>query len=127
MLQTVRTLWQDMYALAQVPETKASDLYPYIAADAAPDTAQIILDAYRQLDDKDIKMTQAVFRTGSVTFWTNDYCLAVNFGYELTWGSSYDMRRKSSIILAREGETWKIYRVTDSGLFSSLNYFTSEW
>lgn len=126
-LQTVRTLWQDMYSLAQVPETKASDLYPYIAADAAPDTAQIILDAYRQLDDKDIKMTQAVFRTGSVTFWANDHCLAVNFGYELTWGTSYNMRRLSSIILAREGETWKIYRVTDSGLFSSLNYFTSEW
>ena len=56
-LQTVRTLWQDMYALAQNPETIASDLYAYIAEDAAPDTAQIILDAYRQLggeDDKDI-------------------------------------------------------------------------
>ena len=126
-LQTVRSIWQDMYALTQNPETQASDLYPYIAADAAPDTAQIILVAYRQLVDKDIKMTQAVFRTDGTTFWTNDHCLAVNFGYELTWGSSYNMRRLSSIILAREGQTWKIYRVTDSGLFSSLNYFTSEW
>ena len=126
-LQTVRSIWQDMYALAQNPETQASDLYPYIAADAAPDTAQIILGAYRQLIDKDIKMTQAVFRTDGTTFWTNDHCLAVNFGYELTWGSSYNMRRLSSIILAREGEAWKIYRVTDSGLFSNLNYFTSEW
>ena len=126
-LQTVRTLWQDMYALSQNPETKASDLYAYIAADAAPGTAQIILDAYRQLDEKDVKMTQAAFRTDGVTFWANDHCLAVNFGYEVTWGSSYHMRRLSSIILAREGETWKIYRVTDSGLFSSLNYFTSEW
>ncbi len=53
----------------------------------------------------------------------------VNIAYELSWDyhGSKNMRRLSHIILAREGEAWKIYRVTDSGLFSSLNYFTSEW
>lgn len=131
-LQTVKTLWNDMYAVATASEAKASDLYPFIASDADPDTAQIILDAYRQLgdkEDKDIKMTQAAFRTDGTTFWANDHCLVVNLAYELTWDyyGAKDMKRKSHIILAKEGDAWKVYRVTDAELFSYKNYFTSEW
>lgn len=74
-------------------------------------------------------MTQAVFRTDGSTFWANDHCLVVNIGYELTWGSdgNRNMKRLSHIILAREDESWKVYRATDTSLFSFLNYFTSEW
>lgn len=130
-LLAVKNLWNNMYAVVMTPDSKASDLYPYIAADADPDTAQIIFDAYKGLDadDQNVRMTQAVFRTDGKTFWANDHCLVVNLGYELTWDfyGAKDMKRLSHIVLAREGENWKIYRVTDSGLFSSMNYLTSEW
>ena len=128
-LQIVKNLWNDMYSTVQAPDSKASDLYAFIASDADPDTAQNIYDAYKSLDDENVKMTQTVFRTDGSTFWANDHCLVVNIGYELTWGSdgNKSMKRLSHIILAREDEGWKVYRATDTSLFSFLNYFTSEW
>lgn len=131
-LLTVKNLWNGMYAAAVAKDAKASDLYPYIAADADPDVAQNILDGYRSLDEdanKSLKMTQTVFRTDGVSFWADDHHLVVNFGYELTWDSygSKSMKRLSSIILAKEDDGWKVYRVTDSELFTWLNSFTNQW
>ena len=131
-LMTVKNLWNDMYTAATVKDAKASDLYPFIAADADPDVAQNILDGCRSLDaeaDQNLKMTQAVFRTDGSSFWADDHHLVVNFGYELTWDyhGGKSMKRLSSIILAKEADGWKVYRVTDSELFTWLNYFTSQW
>ncbi len=131
-LLTIKKLWNDMYAAAMAKDAKASDLYPYIAADADPDVAQNILDGCRSLDaepDQNLKMTQAVFRTDGSSFWADDHHLVVNFGYELTWDyhGGKSMKRLSSIILAKEGDGWKVYRVTDPELFTWLNYFTNQW
>ena len=131
-LLTIKQLWNDMYAAAIAKDAKASDLYPYIAADADPDVAQNILDGCRSLDaepDQNLKMTQAVFRTDGSSFWADDHHLVVNFGYELTWDyhGGKSMKRLSSIILAKGDDGWKVYRVTDSELFTWLNYFTSQW
>ena len=53
----------------------------------------------------------------------------MNFGYELTWDyhGGKSMKRLSSIILAKEDDGWKVYRVTDPELFTWLNYFTNQW
>lgn len=131
-LLTIKNLWNDMYAAAVARDAKASDLYPNIAADADPDVAQNILDGCRSLDaepDQNLKMTQAVFRTDGSSFWADDHHLVVNFGYELTWDyhGGKSMKRLSSIILAKEDDGWRVYRVTDSELFTWLNYFTNQW
>ena len=130
-LLTVKELWNRMYAAASAKDAKPSDLHDFIAKDADPDTAQNIFDGYKEInqDYKSAKMTQAVFRTDGHTFWANDHCLVINFGYELTWDfyGSKDMKRLSHIILALEDGVWKVYRVTDGDLFSYTNYFTSEW
>ena len=131
-LLAVKNLWNTMYAVASSNDAKASDLYPYIATDADPDVAQNILDGYRSLDaeaDQNLKMTQAVFRTDGVSFWADNHHLVVNFGYELTWDyhGGKSMKRLSSIILAKENDGWRVYRVTDSELFTWLNYFTNQW
>lgn len=131
-LLTIKNLWNDMYAAAIAMDAKTTDLYPYIAADADPDIAQNILDGCRSLDaepDQNLKMTQAVFRTDGSSFWADDHHLVVNFGYELTWDyhGGKSMKRLSSIILAKEDDGWKVYRVTDPELFTWLNYFTNQW
>lgn len=131
-LLTIKQLWNDMYAASIAKDAKASDLYPYIAADADPDVAQNTLDGCRSLDaepDQNLKMTQAVFRTDGSSFWADDHHLVVNFGYELTWDyhGGKSMKRLSSIILAKEDDGWKVYRVTDPELFTWLNYFTNQW
>lgn len=131
-LVAIKDLWNGMYEKASVDDAKASDLYDFVATDASPDEAQNILDGYKKLDesDKDPKVTQAVYRSDGQCFWIDDHHLVINFGYELVWtsyGSTMDMKRLSNIVLAKEEGGWKVFRVTDSDLFSNANQFTNEW
>ena len=129
-LLAVKSLWNSVYTAASANDAKPSDLYPYLASDADPDLAISIYEAVRSIDPdcQNLKMSQAVFRADGECFWVTNRCLVVNFGYELTWDfyGVKDMRRKSHVILALEEDGWKLYRLTDSSLFSYTNSFTHE-
>ncbi|MBR4657298.1 MAG: hypothetical protein IKO68_12225 [Oscillospiraceae bacterium] len=141
--ETIMQLWQDMYSAVGEPESDISTLNPFIASDAAPDTAKTAYDSLISLRNsspakqRDHRITQVVNRQDvqKQAGWLSDHVIGINFGYELTWtttfGSAWDetdtMRRYSSIILAKEDGEWKLYMITDNNLFGYTNSMTHNW
>ena len=141
--ETILQLWQDMYSAVGEPESDISSLNPFIASDAAPDTAKTAYDSLISLRNsspakqRDHRITQVVNRQDvqKQAGWLSDHVIGINFGYELTWtttfGSAWDetdtMRRYSSIILAKEDGEWKLYMITYNNLFGYTNSMTHNW
>lgn len=140
-LQGVVELWNTMYEAANADGANATALAPWIAVDAAPETANTLFEALTSLpaqypSERNHKLTQISYRDGSaVPFWFSDGHVGINFNYELTWETKYGnswesgklMRRQSSLILAREDGAWKVFFVTDLPLFNYTNNMTRQW
>ena len=90
-----------------------------------------ITDATSTYPYHDMKVTEVVpSKKTQSTVYSEDIIL-VNFGYKLEysyiWDIDYDMKRYSSIILKKDGESFKIYKITDIGLFNYQNMFTNDY
>lgn len=137
----VKDIWNDL-CTDYKKGNKPTDELNYIASDADPDICTQIWDGFKkmhmrsssgtQLKNDNFKLTQVKSRSDGDTFWVTDDKIVVNFDYELTWkyllAHSIDStKRHSSILLSKEEDDFKIYTLTDTGLFTENNNFTHEW
>lgn len=80
-----------------------------------------------------LKMTSIIARPETINYISANDVISLNFGYTLNWtwnfsmGGPRDMHRYSSIRLKTDGDSFKIYQVTDEKLFSWLNNFTHDF
>lgn len=80
----------------------------------------------------DIKMTQIIQRKDAQNYISANNVITLNFGYSVSWmwtlmKTDRSMDRYSSIRLKVDGDSFKIYQVTDENLFKTLNYFTNDF
>lgn len=79
-------------------------------------------------------MTDVVDRKNYQNYVSTNEIVTLNFGYTLNWNWEFPsanelrtMNRYSSIRLKKDGDTWKIYDVTDTRLFSYSNQYTKNF
>ncbi len=79
-------------------------------------------------------MTNVVDSKNKKNYISSNDVITLNFGYTLNWnwefGYANDLRtmnRYSSIALKKDGDSWKIYDVTDSKLFSYSSQYTKNF
>ncbi len=79
----------------------------------------------------DFSLTEVVPSKKQESVIYGDDIILVNFGYRLQWyyvmNFENNMKRLSSIALKKDGDSFKIYRVTDIGLFNFTNSFTRDY
>ena len=79
-------------------------------------------------------MTDVVDRKNYQNYVSTNEIITLNFGYTLNWNWEFPsaselrtMNRYSSIRLKKDGDSWKIYDVTDTRLFSYSNQYTKNF
>lgn len=80
-----------------------------------------------------LKMTNVVARKDALNYVSTNDVITLNFGYTVNWtwvflgNNNYSMDRYSSVRLKVDGDSFKIYQVTDDKIFSWLNQFTNDF
>ena len=136
----IKETWNDMYKdyVNKVPfeEVKTK----YFDESVTEEDAKLV---YTESFDKIIKsstsgynyhdfsLTEVVPSKKKQSVIYGDDILLINFGYRLQWyfilKSPDDMKKLSSIALKKDGDSFKIYKVTDMNLFTYTNSFTNEY
>lgn len=134
----VKTAWNDMLAAA-ASKKDISEIRKYFDDSIDADTINVyyknIANMYTGSSgykNVNIKMTQIVPKKDSLDFISTNDVITLYFGYTVNWTwsfmkSNHSMDRNSSIRLKIDGDSFKIYQITDEKLFSWLNQFTNEF
>ena len=136
-LDYIKNTWNSMYA-DYVNGKTANDLIAYLSDHADSDIAKKIRDGFDDMEngqsfkDDEFEMTDIRLRDAGA-FYVTDSIIVVNFNYELKWhyGASAtwmeNMKRSSNIMVEKTSDGYKIYKLTDDGLFTARNGFTQDW
>lgn len=130
----IKTSYNEMYS-DYLDGAKASDLNKYIASDADTDVCNQILNGFKSMSNKGsdgnsaFKLSKCIVSEAN---WVSDDLVYVDFKYQLDWVYNLakwnqSIKRLSNILLKKEDGKFKIYGLTDSGLFTECNNFTQEW
>ncbi len=134
----IKTAWNDMAASA-LAKKDLSVIRKYFDDSVDSDTINIYYKNMASLykatasKNKNIRMTQIIERKGSSNYINSNDIIALNFGYTVNWtwaylnGFNYTMNRYSHMRLKVDGDSFKIYQVTDEKIFSWLNNFTKDF
>lgn len=131
----IKTSFNAMYS-DYLDGAKASDFNKYISSDADPDICNQILDGFKSMSNKgssgnsNFKLSKCI--VSDKTNWVSGDSVYVDFKYQLDWVYNLakwnqNTKRLSNILLKKEDGEFKIYGLTDSGLFTECNNFTQEW
>ena len=143
----IKNTWSEMYN-AYNSSTNVSDVYnKYVDSDTLDvDSFNTIYTSFKTLIDnqsyltnKDFKITEIVNREFDDDVFSNYIIdndkITLNFGYRLNWtqewnfsgSESKEMTRYSKLRLKVVGDSFKIYEIPDTKLFSFSNYFTRDY
>lgn len=137
----VKNTWNAMYN-EYVAGSDVSNVKKYFDSSVSD---EVINSCYKKAFDSltnasstykntDFVMTNIVDRKSSQNYVSTNEIITLNFGYTLNWNynsssSSFPrtMNRYSSIRLKKDGDSWKIYNVTDTRLFSYSSQYTKNF
>lgn len=126
-LETVKTIWNNMYN-DWVADNNA-DLTKYFSKTSSASYPSDVKAGFKALrkattdEDVDHRITIIEKRTDSHCVYGSDNVLILNFQYQLDWvwdwnDSPDNGRHISHILLSKEDGEWKIYEITDKELFT---------
>lgn len=126
-LETVKTIWNNMYN-DWVADNNA-DLTKYFSKTSSASYPSDVKAGFKALrkattdEDVDHRITIIEKRTDSHCVYGSDNVLILNFQYQLDWvwdwnDSPDNGRHISHILLSKEDGEWKIYEITDMELFT---------
>lgn len=136
-LDYIKTAWNDLYKEYESGKS-STQVTGYISDKADSDMINIIWNGFKSMEKKssggydNFRISTVVKSEDYPICFVSDDVVLVNFNYELQWyynlaNLNESLKRKSYILLQKDKTGYKLYKITDEGLFTYVNGFTKEW
>ena len=136
-LDYIKTAWNGLYKEYESGKS-STQVTGYISDKADPDMINIIWNGFKSMEKKsyggydNFHISTVVKSEDYPICFVSDDVVLVNFNYELQWhynlaNLNESLKRKSYILLQKDKTGYKLYKITDEGLFTYVNGFTKEW
>ena len=136
-LDYIKTAWNGLYKEYESGKS-STQVTEYISDKADSDMINIIWNGFKSMEKKssggydNFRISTVVKSEDYPICFVSDDVVLVNFNYELQWyynlaNLNESLKRKSYILLQKDKTGYKLYKITDEGLFTYVNGFTKEW
>lgn len=135
----IKETWNNLYKGFKGGK-EASDFINYFYVDVSSDVVDTVWNGFKKMTknnsgvgsdrDDNFNLTECI--AVPEVLYVSDNEIYINFNYKLTWdyilaNANQSMKRNSTLILSKESDGYKIYKLVDEKLFSENNNFIQEW